>query len=147
MTPAKVRTTIVTGPSAAARETAILAALDAGVSIAVLLEGVPDGSDRFHDDDNHGGRLHGGRIHGGRISELRRDPGFRLLPVVRIAPGCLCCIGNLAMRVHLNRLLREKPQRLFIGISTAEHLAALQKFLSQPPYDALLDMTEILQAF
>jgi hypothetical protein len=133
----KASAAIVTGPSASAREEAIVEALAAlgaaaaGNTIALLLEGVPDGSDRFHDE---------------RFSELQRQAGFRLLPVVRIAPSCLCCTGNLTMRVHLNRLLRAKPQRLYIGVSPGTHLAALQEFLSQPPYDEFLTLNETMSS-
>jgi hypothetical protein len=134
---AKASTTIVTGPSASAREEAIIAALAAlgaaasGDTIALLLEGVPDGSDRFRNE---------------RFAELQHRAGFQLLPVVRIAPGCLCCTGNLTMRVHLNRLLRTKPQRLYIGVSTGTHLTTLQDFLSQSPYDEFLMLSETVSA-
>jgi hypothetical protein len=133
----KASTTIFTGPSASAREETIIAALAAlgasasGDTIALLLEGVPDGSDRFHDE---------------RFSESQHRAGFRLLPVVRIAPGCLCCTGNLTMRVHLNRLLRAKPQRLYIGVSPGTHLTTLQDFLSQAPYDRFLMLNETVPA-
>lgn len=112
---------------------AALAALDstfvADQVIAVLLEGVPDGTDHFRTS-----------------SQAQDHTGFRLLPIVRIAPGCLCCAGNLTMRVHLNRLLRVKPQRLYIGVCPGTHLSTLQNILSQPPYDELLILTEPLSA-
>jgi G3E family GTPase len=60
------------------------------------------------------------------------------LALVRIAPGCLCCTGNLVMRVTLNRLLRQHPARLFIGMADAAHLDQLRSWLSCPPYDQLL---------
>ncbi|SNS16686.1 hypothetical protein SAMN06265795_101327 [Noviherbaspirillum humi] len=62
--------------------------------------------------------------------------------IARIAPGCICCSGNLTMRVTLNRLLRRKPGRLFISLANAEHLASIRAFLTAPPYDQLLDLTE-----
>jgi hypothetical protein len=130
--------TIVTGPSAAVREEAIAAALQASPvasaadsTIALLLEGIPDGSERFGDDV---------------IAGLQRSSRIHLLPAVRIAPGCMCCAGNLAMRVHLNRLLRVRPARLYLGVAPGTHLASLQGFLAQPPYAALLALDDVLDA-
>ena len=113
-----IPTTIVTGPGAGRREAAIAAlvdpALDAGAT-AVILEGLPDGT-------------------------LLLEPSSTLL-IARIAPGCLCCAGNLVMRVTLNRLLRQKPTRLFIGLASGEHLGQLRSWLSSAPYDQLLSLT------
>jgi G3E family GTPase len=59
----------------------------------------------------------------------------------RIAPGCLCCAGNLVLRVTLNRLLRQRPERLFIGVARSEHLDQLRSWLQSEPYDQLLRLT------
>lgn len=67
-----------------------------------------------------------------------------LLSVERIAPGCFCCIGQLAMRVSLNRLLRQKLGHLFIAINDAQHLAPLQSSLNQPPYAALVACQDVI---
>ena len=71
--------------------------------------------------------------------------GISILPdhldVMRIAPGCLCCTGNLVLRVTLNRILRRGPERLFIGLASMEHLDQLRSWLSSPPYDQLLTLT------
>ncbi|WP_305821176.1 GTPase [Massilia brevitalea] len=112
-----IATTIVTGPGAGRREAAIAALIDPteeGAS-AVILEGLPDGT-------------------------LLLEPSSTLL-LARIAPGCLCCAGNLVMRVTLNRLLRRKPTRLFIGLASGEHLGQLRSWLSSAPYDQLLSLT------
>ena len=60
------------------------------------------------------------------------------MTVQRIAPGCFCCIGNLTMRVTLNRLLRQKIQHLYLGVASSDHLQNLRKMLKQAPYDQLL---------
>jgi hypothetical protein len=120
-------TTLVIGGHAAARESAIesaiAAALAAGAdqhaSIALILEGLSDGVARF-DPEHHPSSLN----------------------IVRIAPGCLCCSGNLVMRVTLNRLLRRPPSRLYISLATTTHLDDIRQFLSQAPYDALLTLTD-----
>jgi G3E family GTPase len=65
--------------------------------------------------------------------------------MARIAPGCLCCTGNLVLRVTLNRLLRQRPKRLFIGIARSEHLDQLRSWLQSKPYDQLLRLTDDLR--
>ncbi|MCU6434182.1 GTPase [Undibacterium sp. Jales W-56] len=87
--------------------------------IAVILEGLPGGDPLLNDLPN--------------------------LLLQRIAPGCMCCIGNLALRVTLNRLLRQQPAQLFIGIASSEHLEQIHAFLSQAPYADLLQLNPDLQ--
>jgi len=117
--PTAIPTTIVTGPRAGAREAAIASFIDPAApgegASAVILEGLPDGT-------------------------LLLEPSSTLL-LARIAPGCLCCAGNLVMRVTLNRLLRQRPTRLFIGLASGEHLGQLRSWLSSSPYDQLLSLT------
>ncbi|MGX4644049.1 GTPase [Massilia sp. SYSU DXS3249] len=118
-----IPTTLVTGARAGARETAIAGAIASQVSpatprsgpVAVILEGLPDGHVALENSAN--------------------------LMISRIAPGCLCCAGNLVMRVTLNRLLRQRPTRLFIGVADTAHLDQLRSWLSSAPYDQLLALT------
>jgi hypothetical protein len=116
----RVPASLVTGPGAGARECLIAAQLAAapGVS-AILLEGLPDGHTIL-------------------------VPSSTVL-VERIAPGCLCCTGNLVLRVTLNRLLRRRPDRLLIGLATTEHLDQLRSWLQDRPYDQLLELTPDLR--
>jgi hypothetical protein len=116
---------LVTGASPAAREAAIAAALDDPATprsdgAGVILEGLPSGSSPLENSDK--------------------------LLVSRIAPGCLCCAGNLVMRVTLNRLLRQRPARLFIGVAATTHLDQLRSWLSNPPYDQLLVLSPDLHS-
>lgn len=115
--------TLVTGPSAAAREATIAAAIDPERTTALILEGLPDGSSR--------------------LDAFLPSSSFH---VARIAPGCLCCTGNLTMRVTLNRMLRHKPAQLYIGLATSEHIEHIRLFLSQAPYDKLLRLAKDLHA-
>lgn len=119
--------TLVVGATAAAREEAIARAIDSEHPsehpIALILEGLPNGSSR--------------------LDAFLPSPLFH---VARIAPGCLCCTGNLTMRVTLNRMLRHKPAQLYIGLATASHIEQIRLFLSQAPYDKLLDLTKDLHA-
>ncbi|MBY0574777.1 MAG: GTPase [Undibacterium sp.] len=65
------------------------------------------------------------------------------LTIVRTAPGCLCCIGNLVMRVTLTRLLRLKPDILFIAIQDASHLEGLRTMIAAHDYGALLNLEDV----
>ncbi len=109
--------TLVAGGDAAARERAIadrLSALQsADASLAVILEG-GEGETFF-------------------------DPAVHL---VRLAPACPCCVGNLAMRVTLNRILRHPPSQIFVSIAQLAHLDAVRDALMQSPYDQHLTLTE-----
>lgn len=62
--------------------------------------------------------------------------------VLRIAPGCPCCSGNLTMRVTLHRVLRSAPDRLFISLANAEHLMRIRQFLQDPQYRPHLILSE-----
>jgi len=116
--------TLVTGSSYAAREAAIAAAIAAlrpGMSAFVILEGLPDGKPD--------------------------SPLQQALPpqhVLRIAPGCPCCTGSLTMRVTINRMLRQAPQHLFIGLADTSHLQQFRAFLRTEAYSRLLTLTEDL---
>lgn len=117
MTPPATVATLVIGQHSNAREAAIASAMAAtpALTTALILEGMPDGK-----------------------SVLK--PGPDLL-ISRIAPGCFCCIGNLTLRVTLNRILRHPPARLYISLAQASHLDQIRLFLTQAPYDALLALT------
>ena len=56
------------------------------------------------------------------------------LRCARSAPACLCCTGNLTLRVTLNRILRHPPQHLYISLANSEHLPALCNFLGGAQY-------------
>ena len=108
-------TTLVCGGRSGEREAAIAAALTPGLATVIIAEGL-----------------------GGGLADMPpagTAPGVQL---VRIAPGCLCCAGNLILRVTLNRILRRPPAQLFISLADAAHVGALRASLSQAPYQQLL---------
>jgi G3E family GTPase len=107
--------TLVTGATPASREALVAAALVPGQRSAVILEGLPDGRLILDASDN--------------------------LMLHRVAPACLCCTGNLVLRVTLNRILRLRPDRLLIGVASLDHLDQLRSWLRTPPYDQLLELT------
>jgi hypothetical protein len=123
----QVTTTLVIGPSAAVREQAIFDRLQlsnlhqSGARSGVILEGIASGN-----------------------SPLDSLPAHVLF--ARIAPGCLCCAGNLVLRVTLNRMLRQRPDHLYIGVARSEHLDQLRSWLQAEPYDQLLRLTPDLIA-
>ncbi len=114
-----IRLILVTGQQAALREAAIANSLSPDKKTALILEGLPAGT------------------------AARFEDGPQLLQK-RIAPGCLCCTGNLTLRVTLNRLLRQKPQEIYISLANDAHIEQLKEFLRSPPYDGLLRVTETI---
>jgi len=63
------------------------------------------------------------------------------IELFRIAPGCPCCIGNLTMRVTLNRILKRAPGQLYISLASNMHLDAIRHFLQDPQYQSRLTFT------
>ncbi|MFZ6731230.1 GTPase [Undibacterium sp. Ji42W] len=121
MTAAKAQLHLIHGASYTQREAAIAASLTllAGNGAAtdkniVILEGLPEGQDILQATD--------------------------LLHVNRIAPGCFCCIGNLSLRVSLNRALRQKPANIYLGIASDAHMDKLLLTLQDPAYINLLEI-------
>ena len=140
---ARAATVLVTGASAAAREQAIAALLAASPPSALASD--PDSPRAVEGTTVPSQDLNAVILEGLGVAAtpLESGPG---LQVLRIAPGCLCCDGNLVLRVTLNRLLRQRPGRLFIGVASSEHLDQLRSWLAAPPYDQLLALSPTVQA-
>lgn len=113
--------TLVTGRTAAEREAAIAANIRTPSETAVILEGLP-------------------------VGRIEDTVGPLQMPVHHIAPACPCCTGSLTFRVTLDRVLRRKPARLFLGIASAAHLETIRDMLTAPPYAALLQLSPDLPA-
>lgn len=65
----------------------------------------------------------------GAFFDLRVPEGIALL---RLAPGCACCVGQLPLRVGLTRLLRERrPASVLLLIATDEHRERIEKMLRE----------------
>lgn len=129
-----INTILVLGGLASERETAIadyIARADTPVPSdknsdkrmvfnAVLLEGLADGKNRLVADAH--------------------------TTIVRIAIGCLCCGNNLIMRVNLNRLLHQRPNRLFLSlalnVNNIAHLEQIKLFLTTPDYARILTLSD-----
>lgn len=113
-----IRTTLVLGLAGPDREARIARELDPDLHTALILQGIPTGSSAL-------------------------APSAQL-DIARIAPGCPCCDGNLTLRVTLNRILRRRPLRLYIGLAPGAHLETVRAFLTAPPYDDFLLLTKDL---
>ncbi len=113
---------LVLGGSADDRERAIAADLPPGLACAAIIEGLPSGT--------------------APLNEIAPDVS---LEVIRVAPGCPCCTGNLTMRVTLNRVLRRSPARLYLSLSDATHRDQVLMFLQAPQYLDLLAIGPDLQ--
>ncbi len=112
--------TLVHGGSGDAREAAIAAQATARGSdggSAAILEGLAGGNDA-----------------------LQKLAASAVMKVIRVAPGCPCCTGNLTMRTTLNRVLRDKPAVLFLSIADASHKAGVREFLRDPQYRQHLEL-------
>jgi hypothetical protein len=77
-----------------------------------------------------------GRHRAGRRAVLAENPfapleGPEDVPVIRLAAGCVCCVGQVPMRVALVRAVRaHRPQELLLLLATAEHLPRVRALLS-----------------
>lgn len=114
-------TTLITGNTALLREEAIAALLRPKLRSACILEGLPQ-----------------------QKTPLESLASSLPVRITRIAPGCPCCIGNLTMRVTLDRILRQSPEALYISLASDTHLEQLKSFLTQPPYRSLITLTKDL---
>jgi len=112
-------TSLVMGGRAKDREAIIFVNIHNNLQTAIILEGLPDGSSE--------------------LDTLASNPN---LTIARIAPGCMCCTGNMIMRVHLNRMLRAKPARLYISVANSEHIEQLRLFLTQKPYNDFISLND-----
>jgi hypothetical protein len=78
-------------------------------------------------------------LEGGAMDNAPLD-SLASIKVVRMAPGCPCCSGNLTMRVMLNRALKEKPDLIFLSLANTLHLTAIRDFLQEDQYSGRLDL-------
>jgi G3E family GTPase len=74
-----------------------------------------------------------------RRAVLLTERGEAVLPrlaevaVAEAEPGCVCCVGQVGLRVALTRLLRDsRPERLYVELTEPSHLGAALKTLGNP---------------
>lgn len=53
------------------------------------------------------------------------------VPLARLAPGCVCCVGQVPLRVTLTRTVRAvRPDDLLLLLATADHLPRVRALLA-----------------
>jgi hypothetical protein len=114
-----IKTRLICGLTSIERENKIAAMLTPNSMNAVIIEGIANGNSKLGEIDQNDNLI-----------------------IQRIAPGCPCCIGNLTMRVTLNRLLRKSPHHLYISLASNEHLLTIREFLQTAQYKDLLTLQE-----
>ena len=73
---------------------------------------------------------------------LPQDSGYE---VKELLGGCMCCAGQLPMQIALSRLIQEKqPDRLFIEPTGLGHPAQLLQQLTEPHWQAQIDMRALV---
>lgn len=115
---ARTIVSLVYGATGTMREALIASRLDTSEANAVIAEGLANGNSVLENTATQ---------------------------VLRIAPGCPCCSGNLTMRVHLHRILRSAPERLFISLANTEHLMNIRQFLQEPQYRQHLELSDDIE--
>ena len=70
---------------------------------------------------------------------IEGGPGTLTAPagveLVQLAAGCVCCLGQLPLRVTVARMIRQlRPARLWIEISDGSHLPELRRQLDGPGF-------------
>jgi G3E family GTPase len=63
--------------------------------------------------------------------------------VVRLGGGCVCCIGQVPLRVTLTRLMRaERPDHLLLLLTDAQHLARVRSLLTDGSLGVRLELED-----
>ena len=61
--------------------------------------------------------------------------------VERLAAGCVCCVGNVPMRVVLTRLLRQhRPASVLLLIAATTHRERVERMLTSAPLDQAVQL-------
>jgi G3E family GTPase len=63
--------------------------------------------------------------------------------VAGLGGGCVCCIGQVPLRVTLTRLMRaERPEHLLLLLSDDQHLPRIQSLLTDGSLGVRLELEE-----
>jgi G3E family GTPase len=69
----------------------------------------------------------------------------RNVTVAAAEPGCICCVGQVSLRIALTRLLRESmPARLYLELGEPAHLGASLRTLRNPWLAPVLTLVEVV---
>lgn len=71
---------------------------------------------------------------------LTAPPGVTLY---QLAPGCVCCTGQLTLRVTLARVLRlDRPDRIVLDLAPSAHRAQVDALLRGPAFAGRLSVSD-----
>jgi G3E family GTPase len=61
----------------------------------------------------------------------------------RLLGGCVCCVGQVPLRVTLTRLMRtERPENLLLLLTDAQHLQRVRSLLTDGSIGVRLELEE-----
>jgi hypothetical protein len=64
----------------------------------------------------------------GALGSLELPPG---VPLTRLGGGCVCCMGQVPLRVGLTRMVRSvRPDTVLLVLAHGEHLARVRALLA-----------------
>jgi hypothetical protein len=65
------------------------------------------------------------------------------ITLVQLAAGCVCCVGQLPLRVTVARLLRQvRPARLWIEMADGAHLPEVRRQLTGPGFHGAIALMD-----
>jgi G3E family GTPase len=65
------------------------------------------------------------------------------IAVAGLGGGCVCCVGQVLLRVTLTRLMRaERPEHLLLLLSDDQHLPRIQSLLTDGSLGVRLELEE-----
>jgi hypothetical protein len=63
--------------------------------------------------------------------------------IEQIAAGCVCCVGQIALRVTLTRVLRKhRPTTLLLLLASGEHIDRVRRMLQEDHFATVLRLSE-----
>lgn len=63
------------------------------------------------------------------------------VPLARLAPGCVCCVGQVPLRVALGRLVRaHRPDDMLLLLASADHLPRVRALLADGSLGVRFDL-------
>lgn len=63
------------------------------------------------------------------------------VPLLRLAAGCVCCVGLVPLRVGITRIVRmHRPDDLLLLVGSADHVARVRSLLTDGSLGARFDV-------
>ena len=71
------------------------------------------------------------------FSRLQAPPA---VTVVRLAAGCVCCVGQLPLRVTLTRAVRQRPDAILLLLASHQHQSQVRQLLQTNAWSGALHL-------